>query len=118
MAATVVTADMPLTRSAVILQPITGSALMMLSATSLGERWLVASIALYAIAWLFWIPIVFTPIEMWDLACIADAAGQALPVRNDALFRRWSVFGMPGLGSVPMILWLMIVRPDIQAFHG
>ena len=28
-----------------------------------------------------------------------------------ALFRRWFLFGIPGFGSVMIILWLMIAKP-------
>src|SRR6202022_2991147 len=58
-AATVVIADMLFTLTAVILQPISGAVLMVLSATSLGERWLLTSLVLYAVAGLFWIPVIF-----------------------------------------------------------
>src|SRR6201747_2310172 len=57
-ATTVVIADMLFTLTAVVLQPISGGLLMMLSATSLAERWLVTSLGLYAVAGLFWIPVV------------------------------------------------------------
>ena len=110
-AATVVIADMLFTASAVILQPVTGGVLMALSATSLAERWLVTSLGLYVVAGLFWIPVIFMQIEMRDLARKAAARQQPLPPRYFALFRRWLVFGIPGFGSVMMILWLMIAKP-------
>jgi uncharacterized membrane protein len=110
-AATVVIADMLFTASAVILQPVTGVVLMALSATSLAERWLVTSLGLYVVAGLFWIPVIFMQIELRDLARKAAAQQQPLPPRYFALFRRWLVFGIPGFGSVMMILWLMIAKP-------
>src|SRR5215472_665619 len=55
-AAIVVIADMIFTLSAVILQPISGGLLMMLSQTGFTERWLLVSLALYALAGAFWIP--------------------------------------------------------------
>jgi len=110
-AATVVIADMLFTALAVILQPVTGGVLMALSATSLAERWLVTSLGLYVVAGLFWIPVIFIQIEMRDLARKAAAQQQPLPPRYFALFRRWLVFGIPGFGSVMMILWLMIAKP-------
>jgi uncharacterized membrane protein len=110
-AATVVIADMLFTLAAVILQPITGAVLMALSATTLAERWLVASLALYAVAGLFWIPVVFMQIEMRNLARTALAQQAPLPPRYFALFRRWFAFGIPGFGSVMIILWLMIAKP-------
>jgi uncharacterized membrane protein len=84
---------------------------MALSATSLAERWLVTSLGLYAVAGLFWIPVVFMQIEMRDLARTAVAQRKPLPPRYFALFRRWFVFGIPGFGSVMIILWLMIAKP-------
>jgi len=110
-AATVVTADMLFTLSAVLLQPVTGGLLMQMSATSLAERWLVTSLALYAVAGLFWVPVIFMQIEMRDLARAAVAQDGPLPPRYFVLFRRWFLFGIPGFGSVMLILWLMIAKP-------
>ncbi len=110
-AATVVIADMLFTLSAVLLQPITGGILMMLSATTLAERWLMTSLFLYAVAGLFWIPVVFMQIEMRDLAQAAAVSQQPLPPRYFRLFRRWFAFGIPGFDSVMLILWLMIAKP-------
>ena len=112
-AATVVIADMLFTLSAVVLQPLSGGLLMALSATSLAERWLVASLGLYAVAGLFWIPVIFMQIEMRSLARAALAESQPLPPRYFALFRRWFMFGIPGFGSVLIILWLMIAKPVV-----
>jgi uncharacterized membrane protein len=36
---------------------------------------------------------------------------QPLPPRYFALFRRWFGFGIPGFGSVMLILWLMVAKP-------
>ena len=110
-AATVVIADMLFTLTAVVLQPVTGGLLMALSGTTLAERWLVSSLGLYAVAGLFWIPVIFMQIEMRDLARKAVAQSQPLPQRYFKLFRRWSLFGIPGFGSVMIILWLMIAKP-------
>jgi uncharacterized membrane protein len=110
-ASVVVTADAIFTFSAVIFQPVTGGLLMMLSATSITERWIVASLALYVIAGVFWIPVVFMQIEMRDLARKAADQGGALPERYFVLFRRWFAFGFPGFGATMLILWLMIAKP-------
>jgi uncharacterized membrane protein len=112
-AAIVVVADLLFTLSAVILQPVTGGLLMALSGTTFAERWLVTSLGLYAVAGLFWIPVIFMQIEMRDLAQLAVADDLPLPPRYFALFRRWFVFGIPGFGSVMIILWLMIAKPQI-----
>ena len=76
-AATVVIADMLFTLTAVMLQPVTGGLLMAVSATALTERWLVTSLGLYAVAGLFWVPVIFMQIEMRDLARAAAAQNAA-----------------------------------------
>ncbi|HKU06279.1 MAG TPA: DUF2269 domain-containing protein [Bradyrhizobium sp.] len=107
----VVIADFIFTLSAVLLQPVTGGLLMWLSSTSITEGWLLTSLALYAIAGVFWVPVVFMQMEMRDLARKAVADGGPLPPRYDTLFRRWFLCGIPGFGSVMAILWLMIAKP-------
>jgi uncharacterized membrane protein len=111
-AATVVIADMLFTLTAVILQPVTGGFLMMLTAVPVTEHWLIASLGLYAVAGLFWVPVIFMQIEMRNLARVAEATGQTLPPRYFVLFRRWFWSGIPGFGSVMTILWLMIAKPE------
>ena len=111
-AATVVIADMLFTLTAVILQPVSGGVLMALSASTFAERWLLTSLGLYVVAGLFWIPVIFMQIEMRNLARAALTQQQPLAPRYFALFRRWFVFGIPGFGSVMVILWLMIAKPQ------
>ena len=110
-ASVVVLADMMLTLSAVIAQPITGGILMMLSSTAFSEGWLATSLVLYAVAGLFWVPVIFMQLEMRDLARVAAEKSQPLPPRYLVLFRRWFLFGIPGFGSVMIILYLMIAKP-------
>jgi uncharacterized membrane protein len=94
-----------------MLQPVTGGLLMWLSSTSIAEGWLMTSLVLYAVAGVFWVPVIFMQIEMRDLARAAAAKSTPLPHRYFALFRRWFLFGIPGFGSVMTILWLMIAKP-------
>jgi uncharacterized membrane protein len=110
-ASTVVFADMLFTLTAVLLQPLSGGLLMMLSSTGFAELWISASLGLYAVAGLFWVPVIFMQIEMRDLAAKAAEHNQELPPRYYALFHRWFLFGIPGFGSVMAILWLMIAKP-------
>ncbi|WP_316191537.1 MULTISPECIES: DUF2269 domain-containing protein [unclassified Bradyrhizobium] len=110
-AGVVVIADMLFTLSAVLLQPVTGGTLMWLSSTAMTERWLLTSLALYTVAGLFWVPVIFMQIELRDLARAADISAQALPPRYFIVFRRWFLCGIPGFGAVMAILWLMIAKP-------
>jgi uncharacterized membrane protein len=110
-AGVVVVADCLFTATAVVAQPITGYLLMRDTGVSLRDSWIAASLALYAIAGAFWLPVVWIQVRMRDLARQAASAGGDLPVPYHRLFRWWFAFGFPGFGSVMLIIWLMIAKP-------
>jgi uncharacterized membrane protein len=112
-AGVVVIADTFFILSAVVAQPITGAELMMAESISIREHWIIAALALYVIAGLFWIPVTVMQVEMRDLAQQAADAGEPLPPRYHALFLRWVIFGIFGFGSVMAILWIMIAKPAL-----
>jgi uncharacterized membrane protein len=108
----VVIADFLFTATAVVLQPVTGVALAYLDGYSLGEGWIVLSIALYVLTGAFWLPVVWMQAKMRDLAAAAVAAGTPLPARYHQLYRRWFAFGFPAFAAMLAIFWLMIQRPS------
>ena len=107
----VVVADTIFTATAVVLQPITGTLLALRAGYPLSEAWIVVSLALYVVAGVFWLPVVWMQLRMRNLARAAAARAEPLPERYHALYRRWLAFGFPGFGAVMAILWLMIARP-------
>jgi uncharacterized membrane protein len=107
----VVLADFIFTATAIALQPVTGYLLMRETGTPVTEGWLVVSLVLYAVAGLFWLPVVWMQIRMRDIASAAASAGKPLSGEYHRLFRLWFLFGFPGFGSVLAILWLMIAKP-------
>jgi uncharacterized membrane protein len=112
-ASVVVIADIIFTLTAVIAQPITGYLLVQQSGTAVTEFWVLASLGLYVLAGVFWLPVVWIQARMRDLAADAAASGQALPEVYNRLFRLWFLFGFPGFGSVMLIIWLMIAKPSL-----
>jgi uncharacterized membrane protein len=112
-ASVVVIADALFTATAVVAQPFSGGLLMWVEGMSSVEPWLIGALALYAVAGLFWVPVVFMQIEMRNLARRAAQDGTPLPPRYFALYDRWFMFGFPGFGSVALILWLMIAKPNL-----
>jgi uncharacterized membrane protein len=110
----VVIADFLFTATAVVLQPITGVLLAQTVGYSLGEGWIVASIALYVLTGLFWLPVVWMQARMRTLAREAVAGGTPLPPEYHKLFRLWFAFGFPAFAAVLAIFWLMITRPEIN----
>jgi uncharacterized membrane protein len=73
----------------------------------------VASLVLYGVAGLFWLPVVWMQERMRELAATAASTGEPLPLAYHRLFRLWFAFGFPGFGSVLLILWLMIAKPSL-----
>ncbi len=110
-ARTVVLADVLFTATAVAAQPITGYLLARETNWPLTESWLTASLLLYGVAGLFWLPVVWMQRRMRDLASAAAANSEPLPADYHRLFRLWFWFGFPGFGSVAAIVWLMIAKP-------
>jgi uncharacterized membrane protein len=113
-ATVVVLADKIFTATAVIVQPVTGYLLLRETGTAISEPWVLASLALYVVAGLAWIPVVWIQIRMRDLAHAAAMAGNALPDRYHRLFRLWVALGIPGFSSVMLIVWLMIAKPALS----
>lgn len=109
----VVLADFIFTATAVIAQPITGYLLIRETGISVAEGWVVASLALYLLAGVFWVPVVWMQMRMRSLAEQAASAGMDLPAAYHQLFRWWFAFGLPGFGSVMLIIWLMVAKPSV-----
>jgi uncharacterized membrane protein len=112
----VVIADFLFTATAVVLQPVTGVLLAREAGHSLGDGWIVLSIALYLFVGAFWLPVVWIQMKMRDLAREAAASGAPLPERYHRLFWTWFAFGFPAFGAVLAIFWLMMARPQITLF--
>ncbi|WP_119300142.1 DUF2269 family protein [Dongia deserti] len=112
----VVIADLLFTATAVVLQPITGMALVWNVGYSLAEGWIVLSIILYLVTGAFWLPVVWMQMRMRALAETAAAHNKPLPPAYHKLFWTWFAFGLPAFASVAGILWLMIARPSITLF--
>lgn len=107
----VVVADYVFTATAVAAQPVTGYLLLRLGGFGLADGWIVASLMLFAIAGMFWLPVVWMQIRMRDLAHDALHRSEPLPRAYYRLFRLWFLFGFPGFGAVLSIIWLMVAKP-------
>lgn len=113
----VVLADLLFTTTAVIAQPVTGALLAWELGWSLGEGWIVLSLALYVITGLFWLPVVWIQLRLRDLARAAAAEHRGLCPRYRSLYRIWFACGFPAFAAVLGIVWLMLARP-VLPFGG
>ena len=107
----VVLADFVFTASAVVVQPISGLALIHLQGYGLTEPWLMAAYALYVLIGACWLPVVWFQWRMVKLAEGAVAAGVPLPPAYHRLFRAWFVLGWPAFAGVIGIYALMVAKP-------
>jgi uncharacterized membrane protein len=110
----VVLADFLFTATAVVVQPVTGVALIWSVGYSFAEAWIVLSIVLYLVVGAFWLPVVWMQMRMRDLAEAAVRAGEPLPCAYHRLFWWWFAFGFPAFGAVIAIFWLMIAKPALN----
>ena len=107
----VVLADFVFTTSAVVVQPISGLALIHLQGYALTEAWLMAAYALYVLIGVCWLPVVWFQWRMVKLAEAAVAAGAPLPPAYHRLFRAWFILGWPAFAGVIGIYALMVAKP-------
>jgi uncharacterized membrane protein len=109
----VVIADTIFTASTVIVQPVSGALLAWTLGYRLGEPWIIASLVLYVLVGLCWLPVVGIQVKLRNLARTAAEAGTVLPARYHQLFRIWFAFGWPAFLGVIAIFALMIWRPQL-----
>lgn len=89
----VVLADFVFTATAVVIQPISGLALIHLQGWSLTSAWLLAAYGLYVLIGVCWLPVVWIQFRMMRLAEQAAGQGAPLPAAYHRLFRWWFALG-------------------------
>lgn len=107
----VVIADFLFTASAVLLQPLTGLGMALVTGQPLGQGWLLWSIALYLLVGCFWLPVVWIQLRLRDLALAAARAGTGLPQAYHRLYGLWRACGVPAFAAVIGIIALMVAKP-------
>lgn len=108
----VVIADWLFTTPAIIVQPVTGFALMQMAGYPLTSRWIVASVLLYLLAGACWLPVVWIQMKMRDMALRAAAAGEEeLPAAYWRYLTIWTLLGIPAFVSLVVVFWLMVAKP-------
>lgn len=106
-----VLADYVFTTPAVIIQPVTGFAMIWLAGYPLFSTWIVWSVALYVLAGVCWLPVVWLQIKMRDIARLADSASGVLPPLYWRCQRLWFLLGIPAFSALIAIFWLMLNKP-------
>jgi uncharacterized membrane protein len=107
----VVLADWLFTTPTVIVQPLSGYALALAYGYPAGSDWLLASVALYLLAGLCWLPVVYLQIRMRDDCAFAIAQSQPLHPRYWRDARAWFWLGVPAFIAMVGVIWLMVAKP-------
>ncbi len=111
-AAGVVMADWIFTTPAGVIQPLTGLWLVHLAGYDLTEDWLLATYALYLLAFLCWAPVVHLQRRIRDL-CRPAPQGGPVPATARRLYRLWFALGWPAFTALVAVFWLMVSKPDL-----
>ncbi len=106
----VVWADWLFTTPAVIVQPLSGLALMYLLGLS-WEPWILWSSALYLIAGGCWLPVLWLQFRMRDLAMDAVRMRRPLAPVFARYARAWFWLGVPAFAAMVLVFALMILKP-------
>ncbi|HXW73375.1 MAG TPA: DUF2269 domain-containing protein [Steroidobacteraceae bacterium] len=109
----VVVADWLFTLPAILLQALTGFALARLMGYPLLHGWLAWSIALFCLAGLCWIPVVWLQIRMRDLARMSEREGAVASARYRSYARLWFWLGVPAFTAVLLVFWIMVAKPTL-----
>lgn len=110
----VVLADWLFTAPTIIIQPLSGLWLLHLAGLPLTTPWVLASLVLYAIAGVCWLPVVWLQLRMRDLAMNALQHQQDLPARYWRYARIWFWLGVPAFVAMLLVVYLMVAKPVLS----
>jgi uncharacterized membrane protein len=107
----VVLADWLFTSPAIVIQAVTGIALARLLGFPMTHGWLAYAIALYCVAGVCWLPVVWLQMRMRNLARDSDSQGTPLLPTYWSYARMWFWLGVPAFLSLVVVFWLMVAKP-------
>jgi len=109
----VMKADLFFTTPSVIVQPLSGLALMALAGFPMQfapMNWLGLSMLLYIVAGACWLPVLWLQWKMHQLAAL-NPAEPALPAAHWRYERVWTLPCVPAFVGLMVVFWLMVANP-------
>ncbi|MCL2635666.1 MAG: DUF2269 domain-containing protein [Betaproteobacteria bacterium] len=106
----VVLADWIFTTPTVIFQPLSGLWMLHLLDLPLSTPWIAASLGLYCLAGVCWLPVVWLQIRMRNIAADALAQQAALPQGYWKMARCWFWLGVPAFCAMVLVVALMVFK--------
>jgi uncharacterized membrane protein len=107
----VVRADYWFTAPTAIIQPATGIALATIAGYPLSQSWLLATYALFILAGLCWLPVVWLQIKMAEMARFAADNSASLPQRYWRYALIWERLGMLAFPAMLAVYGMMVFKP-------
>lgn len=108
-----VLADWLFTTPAIIVQPLSGAALVYMGGYPLSTSWLLLAALLYILAGCCWLPVVWLQLQMRNMARRADKDNAILPQRYWQYARIWFWLGVPAFSALVAVYWLMVFKPAL-----
>lgn len=105
----VVLADWLFTAPSVVLQPITGIALMWILHYAFNTLWFALVLGLYLLIGCCWIPVVFIQYQLRNQV-MELGPNDPLPASYQRLMRWWIALGIPAFIGVMLLYWLMVSK--------
>ncbi len=106
----VVLADWVFTAPTVIFQPISGLGMVYLLKLPLATPWVAASLFLFVLAGVCWLPVVWLQIRMQKIATIAAGQESPLPAIYWRMAHWWFWLGVPAFASMMLVVTLMVFK--------
>lgn len=107
----VVWADWVFTTTTIVFQPLTGIYMANLAGIPLSTPWIAWSFALYFLAGLCWLPVVWMQIRMRRLAEEAASHGRNLPPVYFRMLKIWTALGVVAFLALVVVFYLMVAKP-------
>jgi len=109
----VVLADWLFTTPTIIIQPLTGFAMLHLLGLPLMTPWVIWSFILYFLAGACWLPVVWLQIQMRQMAETAVRQHTPLPPLYHHYARIWFWLGVPAFISMVAVVALMVFKSTV-----
>lgn len=108
----VVLADWLFTTPTVILQPLTGLAMLHIAGIPLTTSWVVVTLGLYVLIGLCWLPVVWLQIQVARKSQHALTTSGVIDYPHRLYMRLWYTLGFPAFLGVISIFFIMVIRPN------
>ena len=106
----VVLADWLFTTPTILIQPLTGVAMLIVLDIPYTTPWVMASLLLYGFAGACWLPVVWLQIKMKKLSEKANMSQCELPEQYWQYARYWFWLGVPAFTAMVLIVLIMVFK--------